>query len=326
MYAELAAAWDSLKKKGSRFIVLKPLFLMSRERKIALERKIRGREQFQKLRKADCVVVSFGKSGRTWLRVLMSRVYQTRYGLKENVLFGFDNLHRHNAAIPKIFFTHDNYLKDFTGNTDSKVDYYGKKVVLLVRHPGDVAVSQYFQWRYRMRANKKALNDYPDHGADIEAADFVLDHEAGLSKVIGFMNNWARDFDKVGEVFIIKYEDLRKNPESTLKELMNFVGIDATPAEIAEAVRFASFDNMRRLEEQAAKSWFGGGRLKPKDKTDKNSFKTRKGEVGGWRNQFAPVQVAAIEQRIRDELHEVYAYAPRTLETAPLATAAKAAG
>ena len=52
-------------------------------------------------------------------------------------------------AIPSIFFTHDNYLEDYTGNLDSKADFYGKRVVLLVRNPKDVAVSQYFQWKYR---------------------------------------------------------------------------------------------------------------------------------------------------------------------------------
>jgi len=35
------------------------------------ERKLRGVEQFDKLQKADIVVVSFGKSGRTWLRVMV---------------------------------------------------------------------------------------------------------------------------------------------------------------------------------------------------------------------------------------------------------------
>ena len=39
---------------------------------LAAERKLRGVEQFEKLQRADVVVVSFGKSGRTWLRVMMS--------------------------------------------------------------------------------------------------------------------------------------------------------------------------------------------------------------------------------------------------------------
>ena len=49
--------------------------------KLAAERKLRGREQFRKLQLADIVFVSFGKSGRTWLRVMVSRLYQQMYGL-----------------------------------------------------------------------------------------------------------------------------------------------------------------------------------------------------------------------------------------------------
>jgi hypothetical protein len=48
---------------------------LGKERNLLLERWLRGREDWRKLRLADAVVVSFGKSGRTWLRVLLSRVY-----------------------------------------------------------------------------------------------------------------------------------------------------------------------------------------------------------------------------------------------------------
>ena len=60
-------------KKITRFVILGLCFWMPRERKIRLERWLRGKEEFRKLEVADCVIVSFGKSGRTWLRVLLSR-------------------------------------------------------------------------------------------------------------------------------------------------------------------------------------------------------------------------------------------------------------
>src|SRR5919106_5242324 len=183
MRAVLGPARAALMKKLTRFAVLTPLVFLPQEKKIAVERWLRGREQYRKLRRADCVIVSFGKSGRTWLRVMLSRFYQVRHGLSERHLIGFDNLHLRNPAIPRIFFTHDNYLKDYTGNGDSKADYYGAKVVLLVRHPADVAVSQYHQWRHRMRPHKKALNAYPEHGEEVGIAEFVAEREAGLKKV-----------------------------------------------------------------------------------------------------------------------------------------------
>lgn len=88
-------------KKFSRILILGVCFSPPRERKIWLERWLRGKEEFRKLQLADCVIVSFGKSGRTWLRVRLSRAHQLTHGRPENQLIGFDNLHRRNAAIPR---------------------------------------------------------------------------------------------------------------------------------------------------------------------------------------------------------------------------------
>ena len=296
-----------LLKKLTREVIMGLCFFLPADKKRRLERWLRGREEFRKLQDADLVVVSFGKSGRTWLRVMMSRFYQVRYGLPESKLIGFDNFHRANAAIPKMFFTHDNYLRDYTGNLDNKRDFYGKKVVLLMRNPGDVAVSQFFQWKFRMRKAKKALNEYPDHDANVEVADFVLNHPAGLDKVMDFMNGWARELPNLSDVLIVRYEDMRSNPEHELTRLFNFVGSEPKPDEIAEAVRFASIDNMRKMEEKKV-FWLSGSRMTPKDKSNPNSYKVRRAKVGGYRDYFTDEEVIQLNGRMRDDLDAAYGY------------------
>ena len=210
------------------------------------------------------VAVSFSKSGRTWLRVLLSRVYQLQHGLGERAVIGFDNLHYQTGAVPKIMFTHDNYVKDYTGHRETKEDFYDKKVILLARDPRDVAVSQYFQWKYRMKPNKKDINAYPT--ADLEPFEFVMS-EAGLPKVIEFMNLWAKEAPKIREFMIVRYEDLRAAPQATLGRVLHFLGTPATEAQIADAVEFASYDNMKRMEQQRV-FWLSGGRLVPKDRSN----------------------------------------------------------
>ena len=123
------------------------------------ERKLRGVEQYNKLRRADIVFVSFGKSGRTWLRVMVSHLFRVMYGLPKNAIIGFDNFHNLNKNVPKTFFTHDNYIKDFTGDVETKKPFYDKSVVLLARDPRDVAVSQFFQWKHRVKPTKVAINN-----------------------------------------------------------------------------------------------------------------------------------------------------------------------
>ncbi len=294
-------------KKLTRELTLLLMFPFPEEKKIAVERWLRGREEYRKLRQADCVVVSYGKSGRTWLRVMLSRFYQIRHGLSEKSLMGFDNLKRKDSAIPAIFFTHDNYLKDYTGHTDSKVDFYGKKVILLVRDPRDVAVSQFFQWRYRMRPKKKRLNRYPPHGAEISIYDFVMDADAGLPKIIDFMNLWAREMSSMDHILVIRYEDMRARTEDVLRRILEFIGTPGSAEEIQEAVEFASVENMKKLEQQKT-FWLSGSRMVPKDRKNPNSYKVRRAKVGGYRDYFEDDQIVAIERLVDETLAPVYGY------------------
>jgi len=305
-FAAFRPALAAANKKLTRAAVLYPARpFLGRERRIGLERWLRGREQCQKLGAADAVIVSFGKSGRTWLRVMLSRFYQLEHGLPER-LIGFDNLHYMNRAVPKVFFTHDNYVKDYSGNHDNKADYYDKTVALLVRHPADVAVSQYHQWRYRMRDEKKVINDYP--AGEISIAEFVLEHPAGLAKTIDFMNGWAAERSRIRNFMILRYEDLKADPKAELDRLTRFIGTPGSEASLAGAVDYASFDNMRKLETDN-RSWLTGGRMKPKDPTNPESFKTRRGKVGGFRDYFTDAENAAILAFVDQRLDPIFGYA-----------------
>jgi hypothetical protein len=294
-------------KRVSREVVLFLAFFLSPERKRALERRLRGKEEFRKLQLADVVIVSFGKSGRTWLRVLLSRFFQIRFGLRPSAFIGFDNLHRKNDGIPRVFFTHDNYLRDFTGNTDSKRDFYGKKVVLLVRQPGDVAVSQFHQWKFRMRPHKKGLNKYPDHGREVDVFSFAVDEDAGLPKVIDFMNAWARELPRLERILIVRYEDLRADTGGQLRRVLDFMGQAPSDAELADCVAFASVENMRKLEEKSA-FWLAGSRMKPGDKANPDSFKVRRAKVGGYRDYFSDEQAARLDAMTEERLLPGFGY------------------
>lgn len=303
-----------------RALIVALLFFLPKPRKLRLERWLRGREDLRRLRRADCVVVSFGKSGRTWLRVMLSHFFQVKHGLPEGQLMGFENLHRKNAAIPKILFTHDNYLKDYTGKGNDKSDYAHSKVVLLVRHPADVAVSQYFQWKHRMRPAKKALNDYPAHGAEISLFDFVMRESSGLPKIIDFMNAWAKAMPALSSLLVVRYEDMRARPEETLGGILDFIGTPASAAELSEVVEFARFDNMKKLESKRV-FWLSGGRMVPGDRSDPNSYKVRRAKVDGYRDDFSPEELAQIDALIAETLDPQFGYGGPAEVVAP-ATAA----
>lgn len=299
---------DSIWKKASREVLMALLFFLPVARRIRIERWLRGREESGRLAEADVAIVSFGKSGRTWLRVMISRYYQLVYGIPERVLLGFSNYHRRNAEIPKIFFTHDNYIKDYTGEYDSKASFYGKKVVLLVRNPKDIAVSQYFQWQHRMRPAKKRLNNYPPHGAEVSPYEFVMDPDCGLPQIIAYLNLWAREASKVKSLLIVRYEDMRERPEETFARVMDFVNGRPSRADaITASVEYASVENMRKLEEKNT-FWLAGGRMKPGKKGDPNSYKVRRAKVGGYKDYFDEAQAAEIDEYVRKELSPAFGY------------------
>jgi len=306
MLATIRSVLRNAGTKAWRFLVvaLARPFLPA-ERRRALERRLRGREQVQKLREADVVVVSYGKAGRTWLRVLLSRYYQLLYGLPERLL-GFDNFHNRDRRVPRIFFTHDNYIQDYTGQRDKRV-FAGKKVVLLVRNPQDVAVSQYFQWKFRMRPSKKALNDYPEHGAEVSIYDFVMRPASGIAKIIDWMNGWAPEVGPNPDLVLVRYEDLRADTVGQLARIVTFAGAPADEAALRGAVEYASIENMRKLEAQR-KFWLSGGRLTPRDRKDPNTYKVRRAKVGGYRDYFDDEQVARIDELVREKLAPVFGY------------------
>jgi hypothetical protein len=272
-----------------------------------LQRWRRGKEEYWKYNHCQYIFASYGKSGRTWVRVMISRYFQLVYKLPDNTLMGFDNYTRLNKDIPKIFFTHDNYLRHYTGNVDSKKDFYDKKTVLLVRNPMDVAVSQFFQWKYRMRPEKKVMNNYPEHDADISVYDFVKHEGQGLSHIIEFMNAWVRELPNIKDLLVVRYEDLRSHPEREMGRIVEFLGLEANPEFLSDTAEFASVENLRK-KEQENYFWRSGSRVQAKDVNDPNTFKVRKAKVGGYRDYFDDDQVAEFTAMVDSSLLPAFGY------------------
>lgn len=293
-------------RTGLRRLISASSAVLPRETGIRAERWFRGYEESCKLAAADGVIVSFGKSGRTWLRVLISRYFARKFGLPEGSLMEFDEFHRVNARIPILFFTHDNYLKDYAGHDNKLLNYGGSRVVLLVRDPRDTAVSQYFQWKHRIVPRKKIINNYPS--GHLEVPDFIMGDAAGIPRIIDFMNAWATDIARFPELMLIKYEDLKADTAGELGRVLRYLGQQPTDEELADAASFSSIENMRKMERENAGKMAANTRLKPADASDPSSFKVRRAKVGGWLDYVSEGQAATIDQMVRDRLDPVFGY------------------
>ena len=249
------------------------------------------------------MVLSRAKSGRTWLRAMLSRLYQQHYGLDEAELIEFDNFHRRHPDIPILYFTHGHYLRERFGSEAWRRSFGRRKLLFLARNPCDVAVSEYFQSTKRASAHKREL-----HGVDGEISsmfDFVMQAPVGLGSIVEYLNAWAPIIAAHEPAMVVRYEDMRSRPEELLMSIVEFLEAPFSRREIGEAVDFAAFDNLKELERT---NFFANSRLTPIDPDDPNSFKVRRGKVGGYIDYFDSEQVASMESLVRQGLDRAFGY------------------
>ena len=268
---------------------------------VAANRSARTFDERRKAGLADLIVLSHAKSGRTWLRVMLSHLYGTRYGLRQGQMLEFDNLHRQNPAIPRVLFSHGYFLRD-------RLDAYrAKPFLFLVRNPIDVAVSQYFQFTKRTKQRNKDLINNPAGMEQVPMFDFVLhpQNKVGLYPIVDFLNDWTRRLEGRANVRRVRYEDMHGAPAETLRGVLDFIGSDVTDQQIADTVAFSDAENLRKLERQ---NFFHSARLAPRDPGDPDSYKVRRAKVGGYRDYFDEAQIVELERVVAERLDPSFGY------------------
>ena len=175
----------------------------------ALDRRLRAAREMEKLRYSTVVVVSFPKSGRTWMRALLSYLLQDALGLETDRLLGNRNYNRLDARAPVVLFTHDHYPRQVYGDARLDALYAARKVVLLVRDPRDVEVSTFFHVSHRLDPAKKKVYELEASGREEDCYGFVIQRFAGERNALAFLNQWSGFAADRGTVLIVRYEDLK---------------------------------------------------------------------------------------------------------------------
>jgi hypothetical protein len=260
----------------------------------------RHRRDRRMLAAADAVIVSFPKSGRTWVRAMLSRLCQIEWQLPETALLEFDNLHAQDPRIPRVLFTHDvDAMVPASRLPADKSHYAGKPVTLLARHPADIAVSRHFHLKHRSRDQaRRRLAQAP-------LAEFVWSEYGGLPAIVTFLNQWAEAARTHPEFTIQRYEDFITDPKAALALMARSLGIPADDAAVEDAVAFASFQNLKKKE---AEGFFDNDRLRPRKAAEAGSFKVRSGKACGWSAQFEPADAARITDYIARNLDPAFGY------------------
>jgi hypothetical protein len=281
--------------------MLEPLYnwwLAQKDRRLTAER-------VASFATADVLVISFTKSGRTWLRVLISNYYSRRYGLSDKQLIDGANLHRQVAAVPNLFFAPDTKFPYPELGPAQVEAIASQRVVFMLRDPRDIAVSFYYHIKHRASERELRRKRIPMQARQLGLDAFVLDPDFGAARAIGYFNRWASQRGRLPLSHVLRYEDLIADAAGGLAALLRFMGEAADAELVAETVEFASFESLQRKEREG---FFHSDRLGQKQAGDPETGKVRSGQVGGYRDRLRPETVLALDRLVRDTLDPVYGY------------------
>lgn len=253
-------------------------------------------------------VISFPKTGSTWLRVLLGRYFQLLWSLDELVLLEETEAEKAIFAahqVPAIGVSHG--ALEWSQQTANDLTYASVvepyadiPVIVLTRHPLDTLLSLYMQRKYRSATQA---------GTQIGSlSEFIGDPVMGLDKFIRLHNLW------IGKpsLLIVRYEDLRADTAEQILRLLNFVGAPIDNAALSKAVEFASFNNMKSMEQSDKAPHYkssGFNIFATGDRTNPNAYHVREGRIGGYRDHLTAWETANFVDRITRELSPAYGYA-----------------
>lgn len=254
----------------------------------------------------DVFIVSFFKSGNTWVRFLLCNLLSPER---------CDSLESVERMSPDIYqFRYDDFctlprprlIKSHEG-----FDPRYRRVIYIVRDPRDVAISLYYFLRKRRTIPDTLL--LPDYARD----GFVRGLGSGITwrQHVGSWLVNPTSFAKLSNLggqaessshhlrledlgarghgrqfLLVRYEDLFTDPFAWLTRIAGFLNLNFSPQQISNAVERSSAEKMRRLEEREKATWI----LTKGTRQDIKFIREARSEQ--WRTKLPPESVAAIER------------------------------
>lgn len=211
-------------------------------------------------RNTDVYLVSYPKSGNTWMRFLLINYLYN----KKRTPLNYSSLE---DFIPSIYKSSTNHINSITGKRIIKshsVNNHYPKVIYLVRDGRDAMVSYYYF--------QKELDKFD--GTFREFYFTKRDREVGTWSEHIFK---AFDYKKKypDKILFIKYEDLKKDEVNTFKKVIDFLGYDIDDDQLSFSLKSTTFKNLKKMQ--------GDNGVEIEGKKV-NFF--RKGTIGNWKEYF----------------------------------------
>jgi Sulfotransferase domain len=257
------------------------------------------------IRADDIFVVSFFKSGNTWIRFLLGNL------LNPGTSVTFESVER---TSPDIYqFQHRDYAKLPSPRVIKSHECFDpryRRIIYIVRDPRDVAVSLYHflrkirsiddtfplatyasEWFLRGKGSGRT---WREHVGSWLLNPRIFPQVSGLIEVPAVSENRVKLADLGAcehgrEFLLLRYEDLLSDPCGNLARIATFLHLNVSGEQIADAVKHSSAREMSRLEQTDRDRWF----MTQHTRKDINFVREAKAEQ--WRTALPPESIAKIE-------------------------------
>ncbi len=194
----------------------------------------------------------------------------------------------------RLIKTHEPYRKDY------------KKAVFLVRDVRDVFLSCYAAG---VEVGLAPLVSRGDPDSFLHS--FLEGKALAMGSWQSHVGSWLDSpLAKNGNLMIVRYEDLRRNAEQVLQELLQFLGVPADIRSIRNALENNSLQQMRAKEDRARRTGEHSALVESYKGAQEDGRFVRQGAVGGWRSKLTDSQIKVIQHHAGEALAAL-GYEPR---------------
>jgi hypothetical protein len=225
------------------------------------------------------LLTGYPKSGTTYLCRLLDCLLQDTHQISKQLSSDIKRAYRRDTQ--RIYFS---YLNNPLYNKHQLVPAF-ESAVVLYRDFRDILVSCYFQQKHREHTKYA--------GALSEFIDFDF---GGIRSIVRFYNTVEQ---AQPNMLAVSYETLAENVPAILSKLDE----KKDNAFIQRCLAQNSFENMRKLEVQNYGTSDTAERIElaPKDLDNTDTYKTRRGKIGGYVDYLTPNDVAKINAIVQAE-------------------------
>ena len=193
------------------------------------------------LKHDDLFLVEFPKSGVTWLSFILANIIQQKSEPNFDV-----NFFNYTQVVADIHYSrhinlHTNKLPYRIIKSHANYNPFYNHVVVLIRNPFNVMTSY-----YSFLTSLKIVN--------MSFEDFIRHKNYGVNNWILHTESWLKKNRGGHRLYLIRYEDLKKDTLQTVSQLIEMLGWNIDSEIIKKAIVLSSFDEMKKLENKYSKN------------------------------------------------------------------------